>query len=154
MIGPSLNQWVLLRQQQEWYKASNIKPTLRLSVCVTSPSLLCSFRRASDCVPAGGELPQHYQQQHVLLGPAGPLCQNRVSQQGGDGRRTETCPQGALHLVRVRHPETRSPVYSQILPSRGGPNLAEHLQGGHCAAPLSQGREHSHIRCTPHSLWI
>lgn len=112
-----------------------------------SPAALCSCRWAGDCVPSRGELPQHHQQQHVFLGPAGPLCQNRVSQQGGDGRRTQKGPQGALHVVRVRHPEARTSVYSQILPSWGGRNLAEHLQGGHCAAPLSQGRRtdtHTH----------
>lgn len=116
------------------------------------PLCVC-FRWAGDCVPSGGKLPQHHQQQHVFLGPAGPLCQNRVSQQGGDGRRTETGPQSALHVVRVWHPETRTPLYSQVLPSWGGPNLAEHLQGGHCAAPLSQGREHKHtmiVMLEPH----
>lgn len=47
---------------------------------VTFDPVLCLVRRAGDCVPAGGELPQHHQQQHVFLDSEGPLCQNRVPQ--------------------------------------------------------------------------
>lgn len=113
---------------------------------------MCPIRGASYSLQAGGELPQHHQQQHVLLGTARPLCKDRVPQQGGDGWRPEEGPQGALHLVRIRHPEAGTPVHSQVIPARGGADLAEHLQRGDCAAPLSQGR--TLPLCLSHTLTL